>query len=97
MSLGFGPCPESLMELRSRLLKYENKINSAWKRVLHQNILSQQDTGKCKKTDMSLILEAKDLTFANANVRCSWEDGLKMDLRDIGWGGGGGVDSPGSG
>jgi hypothetical protein len=26
-----------------------------------------------------------------------WEDGLRMDLREIGWGGGGGVDSPGSG
>jgi hypothetical protein len=25
------------------------------------------------------------------------EDGIKKDLREIGWGGGGGVDSPGSG
>jgi hypothetical protein len=28
--------------------------------------------------------------------RCRWEDGIKMDLREIGWGGCG-VDSPGSG
>jgi hypothetical protein len=28
--------------------------------------------------------------------RCRWEDGVKMDLREIGWGVGG-VDSPGSG
>jgi hypothetical protein len=28
--------------------------------------------------------------------RRRWEDGIKMDLREIGWGGGG-VDSPGSG
>jgi hypothetical protein len=26
-----------------------------------------------------------------------WEDGIKIDLREIGWGVGGGVDSPGSG
>jgi hypothetical protein len=26
-----------------------------------------------------------------------WEDEIKMDLREIGWGGGCGVDSPGSG
>jgi hypothetical protein len=26
---------------------------------------------------------------------CRWEDGIKMDLREIGWGGG--VDLPGSG
>jgi hypothetical protein len=25
----------------------------------------------------------------------SWEDGIKVDLRETGWGGGGGVDSPG--
>jgi hypothetical protein len=30
-------------------------------------------------------------------LRCRWEDGIRMDLRDIGWGGGGGVDSSGSG
>jgi hypothetical protein len=29
--------------------------------------------------------------------RRRWEDGIKMDLREIGWGGGYGVDSPGSG
>jgi hypothetical protein len=31
--------------------------------------------------------------------RCKWEDGIKMYIREIGWGGGGGcgVDSPGSG
>jgi hypothetical protein len=30
--------------------------------------------------------------------RRRWEDGIKMDLREIGWGAGGcGVDSPGSG
>jgi hypothetical protein len=29
--------------------------------------------------------------------RRRWEDGTKMDLREIGWGGGCGVDSPGSG
>jgi hypothetical protein len=29
--------------------------------------------------------------------RRRWEDGIKMDLREIGWGGGCGVDSPGSG
>jgi hypothetical protein len=28
-------------------------------------------------------------------ARRRWEDGIKMDLREIGWGGG--VDSPGSG
>jgi hypothetical protein len=26
-----------------------------------------------------------------------WEDGVKMDLREVGWGGRCGVDSPGSG
>jgi hypothetical protein len=26
--------------------------------------------------------------------RCRWEDGIKMDLMEIGWGGGCGVDSP---
>jgi hypothetical protein len=26
-----------------------------------------------------------------------WENGIRMDLREIGWGGGRGVDSPGSG
>jgi hypothetical protein len=29
-------------------------------------------------------------------ARCRWEDRIKMDLREIGWGGCG-VDSPGSG
>jgi hypothetical protein len=29
--------------------------------------------------------------------RRRWEDGMKMDLGEIDWGGGGGVDSPGSG
>jgi hypothetical protein len=29
--------------------------------------------------------------------RRRWEDGIKMDLREIGWGGDYGVDSPGSG
>jgi hypothetical protein len=29
--------------------------------------------------------------------RRRWEDGIKMDLRKIGWGGGCGADSPGSG
>jgi hypothetical protein len=29
--------------------------------------------------------------------RRRWEDGIKMDLREIGWGGGCGVDLPGSG
>jgi hypothetical protein len=29
-----------------------------------------------------------------ARPRCRWEDGIKMDLREIGWGCG--VDSPGS-
>jgi hypothetical protein len=29
--------------------------------------------------------------------RRRWEDGIKMDLREIGWGGWGGVDSPDSG
>jgi hypothetical protein len=29
--------------------------------------------------------------------RRRWEDGMKMDLGEIGWGGGCGVDSPGSG
>jgi hypothetical protein len=29
--------------------------------------------------------------------RRRWEDGIKMDLREIGCGEGGGVDSPGSG
>jgi hypothetical protein len=29
--------------------------------------------------------------------RRRWEDGIKMDLREICWGGGCGVDSPGSG
>jgi hypothetical protein len=24
--------------------------------------------------------------------RCRWENGMKMDLREIGWGGGGGLD-----
>jgi hypothetical protein len=27
--------------------------------------------------------------------RSRWEDGLKMDLKEFGWWGGGGVDSPG--
>jgi hypothetical protein len=30
-------------------------------------------------------------------ARRRWEEGIKMDLREIGWGGGGRVDSPGSG
>jgi hypothetical protein len=30
-------------------------------------------------------------------ARRRWEDGIKMDLREIGWGGWCGVDSPGSG
>jgi hypothetical protein len=29
--------------------------------------------------------------------RHRWEDGIRMDLREIGWGGGGGLDSTGSG
>jgi hypothetical protein len=29
--------------------------------------------------------------------RSRWEDGIKTDLREIGWGGGGGMDSAGSG
>jgi hypothetical protein len=29
--------------------------------------------------------------------RRKWEDGIKLDLREIGWGGECGVDSPGSG
>jgi hypothetical protein len=29
--------------------------------------------------------------------RRRWEDGIKMDLREIGWGMGCGLDSPGSG
>jgi hypothetical protein len=29
--------------------------------------------------------------------RCRWKDGLRMDLREVGWGGGGTVDSVGSG
>jgi hypothetical protein len=29
--------------------------------------------------------------------RRRWEDGIRMDLCEIGWGGGCGVDSPGSG
>jgi hypothetical protein len=29
--------------------------------------------------------------------RRRWEDGIRMDLEEIGWGGGCGVDSPGSG
>jgi hypothetical protein len=29
--------------------------------------------------------------------RRRWEDGIKMDFREIGWGGRCGVDSPGSG
>jgi hypothetical protein len=38
----------------------------------------------------------------NFNLKCrrlcrEGEDGIKMDLREIGWGGGCGVDSPGSG
>jgi hypothetical protein len=32
-----------------------------------------------------------------ARPRRRWEDGIKMDLRETGWGGGCGVDSPGSG
>jgi hypothetical protein len=27
--------------------------------------------------------------------RHKWEDGIRMDLGEIGWGGGGGMDSPG--
>jgi hypothetical protein len=30
-------------------------------------------------------------------LKCRWEDVIRMDLREIGSGGGGGVDSPGSG
>jgi hypothetical protein len=29
--------------------------------------------------------------------RCRWEDGIRMDLREIGWGRERGMDSPGSG
>jgi hypothetical protein len=29
--------------------------------------------------------------------RRRWEEGIRVDLRDVGWGGGCGVDSPGSG
>jgi hypothetical protein len=29
--------------------------------------------------------------------RRRWEDGIRLDLREIGWGGGGGLDSTGSG
>jgi hypothetical protein len=32
-----------------------------------------------------------------ARPRHRWECGIRMDLREIGWGGGCGVDSPGSG
>jgi hypothetical protein len=30
-------------------------------------------------------------------LRRIWNDGIRMDLRETGWGGGGGVDSVGSG
>jgi hypothetical protein len=37
------------------------------------------------RPDMSFIVTTKPL----GRLRRRWEDGIKMDLREIGWGGGG--------
>jgi hypothetical protein len=51
--------------------------------------------GERRKVYRVLVRKLEGKT-THGRLRHRWENGIRMDFREIGWGGGGGVDSSGS-
>jgi hypothetical protein len=73
--------PDMIRQIKSRRMRWAGHVTRMWERINVYRVLVGKPEGKSP-------LE---------RPRRRWEDGTKMDLREIGSGGGCGVDSPGSG